>query len=218
MYTFLSLLFVVFVTVFLIGLIFWIIRRKGGKLVLYSFFISLLCLIFLSSMSNPEEMATTSGTNNTDSQSNTDSQPEQFTPIVDAKQFALIDEEQLINLLGEPEARDEWNFDSPNGQTYKAVTLTYDNGNQEFLFIDGKVVRFTFYGTGQTYENEDQALRLFGITPGPNIKKEADTGVALRYRYVDEEMKIDEFWLLDDLSNDNEISTVKITYDLRYFE
>lgn len=138
--------------------------------------------------------------------------------IVDAVQFAGLSESELIELIGDPESKNQWNFDSANGQTYKAVTLTYDNGNQEFLFIDGKVVRFTFYGTGQTYENEDQALRLFGITPGPNIKKEADTGVALRYRYVDEEMKIDEFWLLDDLSNDNEISTVKITYDLRYFE
>nr|PZN50822.1 MAG: hypothetical protein DIU61_14440 [Bacteroidota bacterium] len=216
MYTFLSLSFVVFVTVFLIGLIFWIIRRKGGKLVLYSFFISLLCLIFLSSMSNPEEMATTSGTNNTDSQSNTDSQPEQFTPIVDAKQFALIDEEQLINLLGEPEARDEWNYKNPRGQEFKAITLSYNKGNQEFMFIDGKLVRFTYYGEGQTYENNEHALALFGIDV-KEMQKIGDTGSAIRYRGKNDSTKVDDFWLTEGLGENNTIDTVKITYDASYF-
>jgi len=140
----------------------------------------------------------------------------EVTPIVDSVKFAKMTMTELKDLLGDPEDIDEWEYKSLNGQVYDAVTWSYDKGNQEFMFIDDKLVRFTMYGTGQKYEDEDHALALFGITPGPNITKVADTGFALRYEHVDISMKIDDFWLLED-SEKNSIGTVKITYDSRYF-
>jgi len=135
--------------------------------------------------------------------------------IINAVQFAGISEKQLIELLGEPESKEDWSFSSANGQKYKALTYVYDNGNQEFLFIDGKVVRFTFYGTGQKYKDGKHALALFGIEPGPNITLVTNTGSAIKYQRVHESMKIDEFWLIED--SEKTIGTVKITYDSRYF-
>ncbi len=143
-------------------------------------------------------------------------QDETVQPIVDSSQFGKINMEELVGILGEPESKDEWNFESANGQKYKAITWVYDDGNQEFLFIDNKVVRFTFYGTGQVYKDGYQALALFGITPGPNIKKSADTGTVIRFQQVDDSMKVDDFWLLEG-DTKKSIGTVKITYDSRYF-
>ncbi|GJM73010.1 hypothetical protein HMSSN036_52260 [Paenibacillus macerans] len=139
---------------------------------------------------------------------------EKATIIIDANKFSKISPDELVEIMGDPEEKEEWKYDSLNGQTYDAITWTYENGNQEFLFIDGKVVRFTLYGTGQTYEDGEQALSLFGITPGPNITETADTGTAIKY--ADVSMGIDEFWMLED-SKPNSIGTVKITYDSRYF-
>jgi hypothetical protein len=135
--------------------------------------------------------------------------------IVDAVQFAGISETELIEMHGEPKSKFEEDFPSPNGQTYAATIYFYDE-NQEFLVIDGKVVRFSYYGTGQKYKDGKHALSLFGIKPGPNMKLVADTGAAIRYRNVNE--SIEEFWLVESLfEEDNTIGTVKVTYDLQYF-
>jgi hypothetical protein len=140
----------------------------------------------------------------------------EITPIVESVKFAKLTMPELQEVLGEPEDIDEWEFKSTNGQTYDAVTWIYDDGNQEFMFIDDKIVRYTMYGTDQTYNDKDHVLALFGITPGPNITKVADTGSAIRYERVDVSMKVDDFWLIEG-SEKNSIGTVKITYDSRYF-
>ncbi|RRJ62400.1 hypothetical protein EHV15_05125 [Paenibacillus oralis] len=143
-------------------------------------------------------------------------QNEETPMILDANKFSRISPDELIKIMGEPESKEEWKYDSSNGQTYEAITWTYQSGNHEFLFIDGKVVRFTFYGTGEIYKDKNQALSLFGIAPGADIMLEADTGVAFRCRHVDQSSKIAEFWLIEGGEEDS-IGTVKITYDLKYF-
>jgi hypothetical protein len=205
-------LWLIFGILFVVGAIYWLFKRKLGKFVIGSLLISVACLITGIAINANEPIPV----NSSSSSEKNESEEISEDMIIDAVQFAHIDEKQLITLLGEPESIEEWNFDSPNGQKYKARTFIYGEGNQEFLFIDGKVVRFTFYGTGQKYKDGKHALALFGIKPGPNITLVADTGAALRYRNVDEPMKIDEFWLIED--SDNSIGTVKITYDLTYFE
>jgi len=204
-------LWLIFGIMFIVSFIYWLIKRKHGKYVLYLFSISCVSLIIGIIISANEPMPVNNSTAEKERSTEIDE-----NMIVNAVEFAGIDEKHLIDLIGEPESKDEWNFTSPNGQTYKAMTLVYEQGNKEFLFIDGKVVRFTYYGNKQTYKNEKHALALFGIKPGPNITLVADTGAALRYRNVDESMKIDEFWLIED--SDSSIGTVKITYDLAYFE
>lgn len=173
--------------------------------------LAFICLVLLL------VACSTSSNIDNSSQSEVESiQIEEVSPIVSSVQFSGVSEVELIKLVGDPESKDSWNFNSTNGQTYDAVTWTYDKGNQEFLFIDDKVVRFTYYGDGENYEDADHAFSLFGITKGPNITKVSDTGSALRYQRVDESMKVDEFWLVEDLSAKS-IGTVKITYDSRYF-
>ncbi|MEK5167167.1 hypothetical protein NYE69_33335 [Paenibacillus sp. FSL R5-0527] len=179
--------------------------KTKGKSTLYLLVASVLFLVvsLVINGTGDKPMSTVSG-----------DEQEKATMIIDANKFSKISPDELAEILGDPEAKEEWKYDSLNGQTYDAITWTYENGNQEFLFIGGKVVRFTFYGTGQTYTDDEQVLSLFGITPGPNITKTEDTGAAMKY--ANASMKIDEFWLVED-SKPNSIGTVKITYDSRYF-
>jgi hypothetical protein len=135
-------------------------------------------------------------------------------PIIDSTKFSGITADQLKVLIGKEDSVEKWKFSSGNGKKYEATTYTYDQGNKEFLVIDGKVVRFTYYGTDQTYDAEKDLFSMFGITPGENITKVADTGVALKYHLVSD--KIGEFWLISD--GKKSIDTVKITYNLNYFE
>lgn len=184
--------------------------KTKGKSTLYLLVSSILFLVvsLVINGTGDKPMSTVSG-----------DEQEKATMIIDANKFSRISPDDLVEILGEPETKEEWEYDSSNGQTYDAITWTYQSGNHEFLFIDGKVVRFTFYGTGETYKDKKQVLSLFGISPGADITLEADTGVAFRYRHVDQSAKIAEFWLTGDIGDDEEdsIGTVKITYDLKYF-
>lgn len=141
-------------------------------------------------------------------------QDEEIPMILDANKFGRISTDELVKIMGEPEEKEETVFKMSETRAYDTTYYIYENGTYEFMIIDGKVVRFTMYGTGQTYKNDDEAFSLFGITPGPNITKVADTGMAIRYQNVNE--NVDDFWLVED-SKPNSIGTVKITYDSKYF-
>lgn len=133
--------------------------------------------------------------------------------LINATQFSRISPDELINIMGKAEKIDQWTFQSPNGQKYAAKTYEYNKGNYEFLVIDNTVVRFTFYGEGQTFQSEKDLFKLFGIITRNDMKKVADTGSALRYQSVSD--KIGEFYVL--LSDKNKIDTVKVTYNLNCF-
>lgn len=132
--------------------------------------------------------------------------------IADATKYYRITGKELISFLGNPESKEPWDFASPNGKKYKAITYTYDGGNQEFLSIDGKIVRFTYYGNGMKYKNDNDLYKSFGFVPKEDMKIVIKSDNALKVHSVTE--KIPEFWAV---ILDNEIDTVKITYDLRYF-
>ena len=201
--------------IFLVTFIRWFINKRNGKVVVASLLISFISLIIGIVITANEPVVTNNFVMNGREASSNQKSTSNEELIIDALQFAKLTEAELKNLLGEPESKEDWKFDSLNGNSYSATTWIYDNGNQEFMFIDGKVVRFTFYGTGQKYKNGEHALSLFGIKPGPNLTVVADTGTAIRYQRVHESMKIDEFWITGDI--DKTIDSVKITYDLRYF-
>lgn len=131
--------------------------------------------------------------------------------VVDAKKFYRVSAEKLVELKGKPQSKDNWNFDSSNGKTYKATTYGYDNGNIEFLLIDGKVVRFTHYPQEQKFTSDNDLFKMYGITPSGEMKK---SGNGLTFKYNSLADGTPELWLT--LAED-QIDTVKITYDLRYF-
>lgn len=137
--------------------------------------------------------------------------------IVDVSKFSKITPEQLTEIMGKPESKEEWNFESSNGKVYPTTTYTYKNGDYEFLVIDGKVVEMNIYGSEankMSYTDEDSIFGLFGITPADTILKVGDTGVALRYESVTN--SIDDFWVTID-SDKKILNTVKIMYDRTYF-
>lgn len=214
MYEFLGILWFIFSLVSIVSFIRWLVKRKNGKLALFSFIIALACFIGAGAISTGEIKTGETNENKSISEGEND-----VEMIIDATQFALLSEEELIKLLGEPESRENWNWTNPRQEKYEAVTLTYDEGNQEFMLIDGKVVRFTYYGKGEKYEDDEHALRMFGINPKDMVQI-GDTGFAIKYRKNNRDCKVDEFWLIEDSGPSPEaniIGTVKITYDSSYF-
>lgn len=138
--------------------------------------------------------------------------------IIDVSQFSRISSERLIEIMGGPESKEEWNFESANGNVYPVITYTYKNGDYEFLIIDDKVVEFNIYSSENNvmkYEDEASIFSMFGITPAETILKVADTGAALRYESVTD--KIDEFWIPILDSEKKTIDIVKVRYDKTYF-
>lgn len=134
--------------------------------------------------------------------------------ILDVTQFFRIPPEKLIELIGEPKEVDEWNFDKPNGTTYPVISYYYDIlGECEFLVIDNKVVRLNISNEMQ-FNNEKDIFKMFGISYTDNTKKIADTGYALRYSPVSD--NVADLWILN--INNKTFDSVKVTYDLRYFD
>jgi len=133
--------------------------------------------------------------------------------LFDVTPFSQITPEKLVELKGKAESIEDWEFSSPNGKKYKAKTYSYDNGNQEFMIIDKKVVRLTVRGTGQKFNDAKSVLSMYGIKPEESMSKTADTGSAIRYKNVTDQ--VGDFWVIH---TNKSIDTLKVTYDIKYFE
>lgn len=142
--------------------------------------------------------------------------------IIDAEQFAEISPEKLIEIMGEPESTESWNYDTELG-TYATTTYTYDNGCLEFLVIDEKVLKMNIFSpryqdntaNSFSYEKEKDIFALIGITDIKDIIKISDTNSALRYQRISD--SIDDLWIPDLDSKNNTFDSIKITYDQFYF-
>lgn len=142
---------------------------------------------------------------------------DEVEPIIDATQFSRVASDELIRILGQPEKIEKWNYESINGEVYPAVTYCYNNMLYEFLLIDDAVVRFTCYFDGSNIKiNEKKDLfNLFNIETGNSIITVANTGTAERYHSVGD--GIGEYYVLYDMNSERTIDTVRITYNLKYF-
>lgn len=133
--------------------------------------------------------------------------------VIDVTQYFRINPEKLIELLGKPKEIEEIKFDSPNGNTYPMTIYYYDTiGESEFVIIDNAVVRLNIYKEMQ-YNSERDIFKMLGITTSDSTKKIADTGVALRYSPVSD--NVADLWITN--ISDKKFDTIKVTYDLRYF-
>lgn len=201
LYLFMS-LWILFGLLFVVLLLFFIFKRKHGKFALYSLGASVVCLIIgiiINGINAPTVEAE-------------QSQTQEAGFVIDAQQFSMVSPSKLTDLMGEPTSIENWEYSSPKGQKYQAKTYVYDT-NKEFMVIDDKVVRLTVNDTG-FYKTEREALEIFGINPGPDFTVSEDNGITLRYQKLSD--AVDEFWLISD--GKGNVETLKITYDLTYFE
>lgn len=87
--------------------------------------------------------------------------------IFDAQSFITDDrtgtvtEQELINMLGEPESIDEWTYTNSLGQQYPIRTLTYGSGNYEYKFNNDQLRRISIWAP-ISYNSVDDFLPLFG--------------------------------------------------------
>lgn len=144
--------------------------------------------------------------------------------LIDTTQFSKISPEALVAVMGEPVSIDEWVFNK--GTNYAVDTTTYaydvDGIHYEFLIMDGVVNSLHIYAdwNGSTVDlkvglNED-VFKLLGIQPSKNMQLVADTGVAIRWRPVND--KIAEVWALAALKSEtNAPVDIQVRYDLKHF-
>ena len=135
--------------------------------------------------------------------------------LLDVQQFAGISEKELIEIMGEPESREEWNYEV--GDLYSPiVSCFYDNNRFEFMLNNDKVHRISIHadsynrtdGEPFTFESKEDILSMFGITP-KDVKyaKKVDTNSALRYQDFG---NIKSFWI--PMYDNNSFDEVKVDF------
>ena len=135
--------------------------------------------------------------------------------ILDVHEFCGISEAQLIEKMGEPESREEWNYEV--GNLYSPIISCFYNNNRfEFMLNNDQVQRISIHadsynhtdGEPFTFESKDDILLMFGIAP-ENIKYaiKVDTNSALRYRDFG---NIKSFWV--PMYEDNSFDEVKVDF------
>jgi len=148
---------------------------------------------------------------------NTSNEVQDVDLIVDASQFSRITSAELVNVLGEPNNIENWNYKITESKSYDAVTYTYQNDQvYEFMLIDDQVVRFTIDSSSApiNFKNEGEIFPMFGITPSENLKKIQTAPSIIRYHLVSN--KIAEVWIPD--VKDESFGMIKFTYNLNYFD
>ncbi len=146
--------------------------------------------------------------------------------IADVTEYSRISAKELKSMLGKPDDRIEWVNKTSMGN-FNLVTYSYDidNMHYEFIFSDDAVIRLTLYsekywaGSGKdfkyTKKKKEDILSLFCITSSSDAKIVADTGYAYRISSVSE--NVADVWLTGINSDTNTFDSVKITYNLDYF-
>jgi len=118
---------------------------------------------------------------------------ESFSPanvagvVFDAQQFMFIDsttgnyltvsEKELIEMIGEPENIDEWNY-KINGMVYPIRSLLYADGNYVYEFNNDHLVRIQIFEE-IPYTDKSELLGMFNLKREPHSEV-VDTGMAYR--------------------------------------
>ncbi|MCI1778085.1 MAG: hypothetical protein LKI04_29130 [Paenibacillus lautus] len=196
----------------IIMLVTWIVSKankreskKKGIATLY-LFISSIALLVIGITINAKEITPVSKAS---SSAGDDSALE---VVMDANKFSRISPETLIQIMGEPESKEETDFKLSETRSYKSTYYFYGNNKYEFMIIDNEVVRFTYNGEyREKSDNERELFSIFKINPGPNVKKVEDIPNATRYQMVND--KIADFWV----SFGSNSTIYKVTYNMDYF-
>lgn len=147
--------------------------------------------------------------------------------LIDATQFSRISEEKLVELIGEPTEIEQWRNKTSDISGYDMTTYAYVDGDVCYSYafttnMAGEkplvymIVDFNYNGEGSNLEcGLDKAIfERFGITPSKYVKVEADTGYAIRWSGVSNEVY--EVWAQIISNDDGMVDWVKIKFDPKF--
>jgi hypothetical protein len=117
--------------------------------------------------------------------------------LFEAEKFSLITEEQLVEMLGEPSEKEDWTNQTSATVGYKLTTYRYIDGDvcYEYNFclttsgqkpLTYMLVTFNYNGGGTDLGVglSTEVLARVGIKPNASMRKEADTGAAIKWSNV----------------------------------
>lgn len=135
-----------------------------------------------------------------------------------APSFSRISTDALIDKMGEAKAVEDYPTTTSKG-SYDMKIYSYedDNASIEFIVCDDAVVRVHYFpNEAITFKSENDIMGIFGIKPGQNIKKTADTGTVLKFQAVSDTVGgVDAY---DINKKDNTFAYAYVTYNWNYFE
>ena len=188
---------------------------QGGEKLMRKFFTILLlgvCLLLIGCTSQ----------NSSDIDADNENHTEKTLTLIDVNQFSRISPEELIEIMGEPNSRDEWDNLTSRGRVLIEI---YEYDGYDFFIADNSVVRMNIYsekyynpdGDGIKFSTEEDIFHMLNIPIDyDRIKKIADTGYALRYSPVSD--KVADVWCVGIDKDNNSIEEIRVTFNLNYFQ
>lgn len=140
--------------------------------------------------------------------------------IIDVSKYGRITPEALTATVGKPNGVYDNKWTNPaTGKKYDMKTYDYEIKGYytEFLIIENAVVRMNIYASDNK-ENQFKVkdnidvLNLIGIHPHKSMEVVADHAATARYTSVSD--SVGEVWAILD---DGQVDTLKITFNLNYF-
>lgn len=140
---------------------------------------------------------------------------------IDVNQFSRITPEELVEIMGEPDSKDDWNNSTDRGEFLIEI---YEYEGYSFFIADDSVVRMNIYsekyysldGEGIEFSSEESIFNMLNIPVDyDKIKRTADTGYALRYSPVSD--KVADVWCIGIDEEGSSIEEIKVTFNLNYF-
>jgi hypothetical protein len=142
--------------------------------------------------------------------------PTPINVVFDATKFIIdnertVSEAELIEMLGQPESIEEWNYESYQSllgkeMIYPIRSLYYNENKYEYKFNNNMLQRITITEEF-AYEDKNNILPMFGLKKYSNTKI-TDTNVAYRCSNCG----IYEFWVYDMDSKPKTIKGIHISY------
>lgn len=146
---------------------------------------------------------------------NKGSQPNGNAPVtvlMDAEKFAQASLEELAGMVGELTEDGGIELIAHDGTVVQGAVYSLGDAGTNFVIVDDKVVSFQYWAEQPVpYGSPEEIFAMFGIDPEKKAKKEADTGMALRYTGVSP--KVSEFWVQSMDTEKKTFEIVKISYD-----
>lgn len=145
--------------------------------------------------------------------------------IIDATQFSGLSSDALVNIMGEPDLIEDYEWTIPkNGEKIIGKLYVYEKNKFEFLLFDDAVARLNAYsGVYWGYDDSTFAfssgkdvMKSFGIVSTyKNMARTVNTGVVEKYEPVTEGIQIVE---IHDIKDDNTFGLIRFTYDSNFYE
>lgn len=160
----------------------------------------ILVNLIMENPENPGAVPTSSTTSSPSLESN------DVEMVLDAMSFydgnKTISESKLIELKGEPDEIEEWNYKSVT-KTYPIRTLYY--GNYAYHFNNGLLHRISIDDVEIPYKNKEDILKMFGLKKYKNSEV-TDTNFAYRVTNCG----VYDFWV--PIMDEDSLNSIRISY------